>query len=859
MTTIQPVYDSKWREVRVTSNSVKADTGKQMVAAPSHAENTARSAVWSRWTHVGAWLLLAAIYVVAAKISLALAFVNPSATAVWPPTGIALAAVLIFGPRISPGIFVGAFLANETTVGTLTTSVLIAAGNTAEALLGGYLVDRFAGGRSAFIRARSIALFVVFAFASASVSATIGVSTLAVAFHQWSDYWLTWFTWWLGDTAGALVVAPAILFWYAEPRVGWSPRQWSEAVALLALVTVVGLVVFVYSDSPLGFLCIPLCVLVGFRFGQREAATVSCIFSLLAIWGTLQGLGTFGGRAINDALLMLQTFMAVASIVGITVGAVKAGWRAESAQLQHANEDLERRVRSDASERRLQAIIDAEPACVKLVSPDGNLLEMNRAGLGMIGADRVAQIAGRPILDLVHPLDRDRYLETHLAASVGSPGRLEFRIITLAGEERWMEAHSVPFALSPEENAGRCAVLSVTSDTTERRRLEDQLHHGQKMEAVGVLAAGIAHDFNNLLTAIGGYAEFILDTFDDSDVRRRDVIEISKATGRAAALTRQLLAFGRRQTLQPKVLDVNLLVAEVHKLLQRTIPEHIAFVLDLASSLDHVRTDSGQLQQVLMNLAMNAADAMPQGGELRFVTDVVNVDERSARQRPPMTPGRYARIVVRDTGIGMPPETVARVFDPFFTTKQSGKGTGLGLATVYGIVKQSGGFIWVTSQLTRGTSFEIYLPAVQEPLEAVSPVSDKTEPVGGTETILLAEDDGAVRRLAAKVLRRYGYHVLEARDGEEAIAMASRHEGPIHLLVTDVIMPGRTGRELAESLSEFRPDLGVLYCSGYSAEVRQGVGLVRDLPLLAKPYPLKQLLHKVREILDGKAPQNGGR
>lgn len=828
-----------------------------MLAPPSHTEITiARPAVRRRWTDVGAWFLLAAIYFLTGKIGLALAFVNPSATAVWPPTGIALGAVLIFGPRIWPGIFLGALLTNETTAGMLTTSALIATGNTVEALLGGYLVSRFAGGRLVFIRARNILLFVVFAFVSSSVSATTGATTLSVAFGQGSGYWLTWFTWWLGDTAGALVVMPAILFWYADPRVAWSPRQTREAVALLALVAGVGLVVFVRSDYPLGFLCIPLCVWAGFRFGQREAATVTCMFSLIAIWGTLHGVGTFGGRATNDSLLLLQAFMAVASIVGITVGAAESGQRAERERLRQANEDLESRVRSDASERRLQAIIDAEPACVKLVSPEGILLEMNPAGLGMVGAERVSQIAGKPVLDLIHPLDRDRYLETHRAASGGSSSRLEFRIVALDGEERWMESHSVPFVVSPGEDASGCAVLSVTSDVTERKRLEDQLRQGNKMEAVGLLAAGVAHDFNNLLTAIGGYAEFVLDTLDDGDLRRRDLVEISKAADRAAALTRQLLVFGRRQTLQPKVLDLNLLVADVHKLLQRTIPEHIVFVLDLGSTLDNVRADAGQLQQVLMNLAVNAADAMPSGGELRFVTNSVDVNERWARQHPPMKPGRYVRLVVRDTGVGMPPEIVARVFEPFFTTKQLGKGTGLGLATVYGIVKQSDGFIWVTSEPKRGTSFEIYLPAVREPVETVLPVSRKTEPVGGTETILLAEDDGAVRRLAGDVLRRYGYHVLEARDGDEAIGIAAGREGPIHLLVTDVIMPGLSGRHLAKSLSALRPHIGVLYCSGYSAEVREGAGLVRDLPLLAKPYPLPELLHKVREILDDQVPRD---
>jgi len=805
------------------------------------------------WRDGRLWLLLAATYVVAGKIGLALAFVNPSATAVWPPTGIALAAVLIFGPRVWPGIFLGAFLMNETTAGTLTASLVIAAGNTLEALLGGYLVNRFAGGRSAFTHGRNIFLFVLFAgFVSTSLSAAIGVTTLSsFAFGEWSAYWPTWLTWWLGDVAGVLVVAPALLFWHANPRVNWSQNRWIEAALLFILVAVIGSVIFVRSEYPLGFLCIPLCVWAASRFGQREAATVTCLLSLIAIWGSTHGLGTFGGQSPKDSLLILQAFMVTACIVGFTIGAAVSGQRFAEEQLHLAYQDLELRVRSGASERRLQTIIDAEPACVKLVSSDGLLLDMNRAGLEMIGATTLSQVAGSPVTNLVHPSDRDRFAKMHRAASGGSPGRLEYRVIALNGDERWVESHFVPFDVAPADRDTEPAVLSVTNDVTERKHLEEQLRQGHRMEAVGLLAGGIAHDFNNLLTAIGGYTEFVMATLDESDSRHTDLLEVRKAAERAAILTRQLLAFGRRQVMRSTVLDLNVLVADVHKLLQRTIPEHITFMLDLSPVLDNVRADSSQLQQVLMNLAVNAADAMPQGGALRLATSTVDMDAAGARRRPPMTPGRYVRLVASDTGIGMSPETMARVFEPFFTTKQPGKGTGLGLATVYGIVKQSGGFIWLTSQPHQGTSVEIYLPAVQEPVESALPVSQQVEPIGGTETILLAEDDGGVRRLARDVLRKYGYHVLEARDGDDALSIAKQYDGVIHLLVTDVVMPGLSGRQLVGRLVQVYPDVKILYSSGYSANVTGGAGLELALPLLAKPYALAELLHKVRETLDG--------
>lgn len=943
------------------------------------------------WRQSATWIVLAAVYALAGKLGLALAFVNPSATAVWPPTGIALAAVVAFGPRVWPGIFLGAFLTNETTAGTLATSLLIAAGNTLEALLGGYFVTRFAGARSVFDTGRGIFLFALFAgLVSTGVSATIGVTTLSLfGFGPWPAYWPTWLTWWLGDASGAMVVAPALLLWKENPRIRWSRPQAIELFALLLALAGLGWIIFVVSRQPIGFLCIPLCLWAACRFGQREAATAICLLSAIAIWGSLHGLGAFGARSVNDTLLLLQAFMIVTSIVGITVGAAVSGRRIAEGRLRLANAELEYRVNdrtreleaaldelraSDArfaeaqhvanvgswewtladnseswseelyricgfepysfhptfesflqllhpddrervsgviqraredhqpfdfehrivrpngdvrtlsawgrvvldvggrvvrmvgtaqditsrkateeilsrSERRLQTIIDAEPACVKLISPDGLLLEMNRAGLEMIGVEDLSQLVGKPVIDLVHPADRARFGEAHRAAGGGSPGRLEFRILAPAGE-RWVDSHLVPFDMSDDAREGPSAVLIVTSDVTERKNLEDQLRQGQKMEAIGQLAGGVAHDFNNLLTAIGGYTELVLASVDRTDPRHADLVEVRKAAERAATLTGQLLAFSRRQMLQASVLDLNELVAGIHKLLRRTIPEHIELVLALDPLLENVRADRGQLEQIVLNLAVNAGDAMPQGGQLRLATKMVDVDTMWARHHAPMTAGRYVRLGVSDTGTGMSPETQSRIFEPFFTTKGLGKGTGLGLATVYGIVKQSGGFIWVSSELQHGTTFEIYLPAVHEPVESALPAKPVTQPVSGSETILVAEDDGGVRRLARDVLRKYSYTVLEARDGEEALSIAQHHGGAIQLLMTDVVMPGLSGRDLGDRISAIRPGIRVLYTSGYAENITTGAGLARGLPFLAKPYSPAELLYKVRDILD---------
>jgi two-component system, cell cycle sensor histidine kinase and response regulator CckA len=346
-------------------------------------------------------------------------------------------------------------------------------------------------------------------------------------------------------------------------------------------------------------------------------------------------------------------------------------------------------------------------------------------------------------------------------------------------------------------------------------------------------------------------------TMDADDRRRDDLIEVQKSCQRAASLTRQLLAFSRRQSLDPRVLDINELVMGTQKLLRRTIGEDIEIVMAL-NAVEPVRVDPAQFEQVLLNLALNARDAMPTGGQLRFLTESVNVDDATSKRYPPMTQGRYVRVTVTDTGIGMSVETQAHIFEPFFTTKPAGKGTGLGLATAYGIVKQSDGFIWVDSRDGGGTGFMIYLPVVDAPVEQAVVASGERGPVvGGSETILLVEDDGAVRRLANHTLSYHGYTVLDARDGEHALELSEQHRGAIQLLVTDVVMPGLSGPALANQLRAERPTLRVLYTSGYAEGVTARAGAGRGkVPLLNKPFLPVDLLWRVREALN--ANETGG-
>jgi len=392
----------------------------------------------------------------------------------------------------------------------------------------------------------------------------------------------------------------------------------------------------------------------------------------------------------------------------------------------------------------------------------------------------------------------------------------------------------------------------ICEDITERRALEEQLRHSQKMEAVGRLAGGVAHDFNNLLTVIKGYSDLLMNEIDSADPMYGEVEEIRKAADRAASLTRQLLAFSRRQVLAPKVLDLNSIITNMDKLLRRLLGEDVELTIRLDTKLGHVKADPGQLEQVIMNLAVNARDAMPEGGHITIETGNFDLDENDSREHAMAKPGRYAMFKVTDTGTGMDAETLSRIFEPFFTTKEMGKGTGLGLSTVYGIVKQSGGYIWADSQPGQGASFRVLLPIVEAVTEPVFARTGPGASYRGTETILLVEDEDGVRALIREVLARYGYHVIETRHGGEALIACEQHKGTIHMLLTDVVLQQMSGRDLARRLLGVRPEMKVLYISGYTEEaiVNQGV-LDPGTAFLQKPFTPGVLARKIREILTG--------
>lgn len=526
------------------------------------------------------------------------------------------------------------------------------------------------------------------------------------------------------------------------------------------------------------------------------------------------------------------------------------------ARIVLVNDVTERLRTSEEIERfeaRHRSIFDFANLGIFQSLREGSLIAANTRLASIVGYESLADLLGKNMYEIyADPTERDRLL----ARAEAEPGaRAQLLWKRKDGVQIWveLELHAVP-----DEQGQTSYFEGLVQEITERKRREEEMHQlqeqliqFQKIEAVGQLAGGIAHDFNNLMTAIAGFTELLLEALPPTDPRRAHAEEIRKAGERAASLTRQLLAVGRRQVLEPKVLDLNATISGMKAMLESLVGEDIEFQLREAPDLGRVRADPGQLEQAVLNLVLNAQDAMPDGGHLSIETANAQFHSGSDSQNIPA--GRYVMIAVRDSGVGMTPEVKARVFEPFFTTKGPGKGTGLGLSTTHGIVKQSGGHIWFDSEPGQGSTFKVYLPRVDEALEktAPAPVAILASPKPGAETILLVEDDPEVRSLVQRLLKIQGYHVLAASHPEEGLAIAREFPGTIDLMVTDVIMPGISGRQLADRLACVRPQTKVLYISGYTddAIVHHGV-LDPGTAFLQKPFTPQALARKVREVLD---------
>lgn len=506
------------------------------------------------------------------------------------------------------------------------------------------------------------------------------------------------------------------------------------------------------------------------------------------------------------------------------------------------------------SEEKYRSLFENSKDVIYVSSKEGFILDMNPAFMELSGYSREELRSIRAENLYLEPAKRGEFI-----AAMERQGFVKDYPLVLKRKDGKV-LHTLTSAVLQRDRDGNIiAHQGIMRDITaqrraeeERKTLEEQFRQSQKMEAIGRLAGGIAHDFNNLLTVIAGYSGLALMRLKQGDPLLRHLEEIQKAVERAAALTHQLLAFSRRQIMAPKVVDLNTVIRELTKMLLRIIGEDIELATFLAGDLGGVKVDPGQMEQVIVNLAVNARDAMSAGGKLTIETAKVELDEKYTRNHATVQAGRYVLLAMSDTGTGMTPEVKERLFEPFFTTKERGKGTGLGLSTVYGIVKQSGGNIWVYSELGKGTTFKIYLPQVDEPLEEIKRKEESAEIPRGDETVLLVEDEEEVRKLAALVLQKQGYRVLEAPDAGMALLIYRQHAGGIHLILTDVVMPRMSGPDLIRQLEPLPAGMKVLYMSGYTdnAIVHHGV-LDEGIDLIQKPFTPETLARRVREALDG--------
>jgi len=528
---------------------------------------------------------------------------------------------------------------------------------------------------------------------------------------------------------------------------------------------------------------------------------------------------------------------------------------------------LRRKQAEDAlreSERKSHAVFDQAFALIGLMTPDGTLLDINRAALELAGI-RLSDAAGKLFWKTpwwTHSQEMQDQLRAAVAsAAKGNLVRFEATHPAFDGS-----LHFVDFSLKPVKDEGGNVVFLVPEgrDITEQKRtqaelaeLENQFRHSQKMEAVGRLAGGVAHDFNNILTAILGYCRLLEGGMEHSDPRLDDVGEISRAAERAAALTKELLAFSRRQVMTPKVISLNTCIRDTEKMLRRLIREDIELTLSLEPDIKMVKSDPGQLEQVVMNLVVNSRDAMPNMGKLTIETRNVVLSEEAESRHDVIPPGSYAVLSISDTGCGMSAEVKAHIFEPYFTTKERGKGTGLGLSTVYGIIKQSGGYIWIYSEEGRGTTFKLFLPSTDEAEDQHSARPLASSEVRGSETILLVEDEDSVRNLIARILRKNGYKVLEARAGAEAMEIVVHRKRRIDLALTDMVMPGMGGKALADRLKALRPRMPIIFMSGYSDEAVMSQGEIEAGSLfITKPITYDLLLKMLRQALDSPVPAN---
>lgn len=638
---------------------------------------------------------------------------------------------------------------------------------------------------------------------------------------------------------------------------GWTGAAWTLAVENLCLIAALWLThrgklqwatkIICFSELACGLLLIGLFG-AGFKdTGMQLFPLILVIAALLLEWRSYVQFAllvlvsvTCAGILLSAAGTATRSYTVVNVVNILLITAVTVGLLARSLRGSL--------FKSRESERRFRELFENVHLVAVMFDSQGVVTFCNEYFLSITGWTR-DEVIGHKVYEFIAVDHRARVAEA--IESALATGRmvafLENAILTKVGKLRWLQWNNATLRNAQGRIIG---FASLGVDVTEHRALQEQYQQAQKLESIGRLAGGVAHDFNNLLTVISGYAELAMRQLSEDSPLQDWIAEITQAADRAAALIRQLLAFSRKQVIEPKVLDLNRVIHDLSGLLRRLVGEDIDVSTILESTGGRVLADDGQLQQVLMNLAVNARDAMPGGGKLTITTSDVEIDDSYVASHPGSQSGAHILLAVTDTGVGMDEETQLRIFEPFFTTKAQGEGTGLGLSMVYGIVGQSGGWIQVSSEVGKGTTFGIYLPRIAGEVEVRKARQIAVEVFRGNETVLVVEDQFEVRKLASDVLRSYGYRVLEAANGSEALSLCGRFSEPVHLMIADVVMPGMTGPELADQLASLRPEMKVLYMSGYtSSTIAQYRTLHPDVAYLSKPFSPNVLAKKVRETL----------
>jgi PAS domain S-box-containing protein len=799
-------------------------------------------------------VLLAAVYYAAARLGLRYASIGPSISLVWPPTGIAFAALTLLGSRYWPGVTLGAFLANAATPVPLLAAAGIALGNTLEAVTAAYLLRRSAGSRPQLDDLRQLRTLILVAIPlGALCAALVGpLSLWATEALPAAALPTAVAVWWTGDLLGGLVVAPVFFSWAAPPQVQGSTRRLLEMVVLCVgtiAAAELGLGLFnntaLVRDVNYQYLLFPFVIWAGLRFGARGASLMTLAVSAVAVGHTVQGGGPFVSATAVRTLFEVACYLAVVAVTGLVLAAAVRWERHEATKALAQSED------------RLRRALDAARMGTWFWSIEDNSLtcdENLRQLYGLSPGDRVS--THQDLLVHVHPEDRALVGEAvRRALKEGDNLDYEFRVLPPDGQMRWIADQG---EVRRNEQGRPTYVTGVSTDVTERRLAEERLSQAQRMESVGRLAGGVAHEANNQMSVVMGAADFILQRSDVPEAVRDDAEFIRRAAERTAAVTAQLLAFSRRQILKPQVLNLNDVLTGWETVLRRVMGADGGVTLRLAPETGLVRADPGQLEQVVLNLALNARDAMPSGGSITVETFNVELVGAQARLEPTaVPPGQYVVLAVSDTGQGMDPETMSHIFEPFFTTKAVGQGTGLGLAMVYGIVKQSGGYIWAYSEPGQGSTFKIYLPRLQETASPQPAVLAEPVRPGAAETILVVEDEANVRAVMKRALEGAGYHVLEAGRTSEVIQVLTTHAGRVSLVLADVVMPGAGGPELARRIKEQAPNIPILFTSGYTdGEIARRGLLEPDAAFLQKPFTPAGLVRAVQERLAAARPHS---